>query len=97
MDNIEFIVNRKLEFLKYLKLRLPLYHMSNVFSRDLQYNVQSYFADHGTKVNYPDAEKLAAQLATVYEQDGIYRRINRQTWRLSYPEFTLPRIEKKAS
>lgn len=97
MKAIEFILGHKVEFLKYLKSKFPLYHMSNIFFRDFHFGVIAYLREHGRKVSYNDAEKVASALGGEYEKDGILKRIDHQSWLLNYPEFMLPRVEKKAS
>ena len=97
MKEIEFITSRKTEFLKYLKSKFTLIHMSNVFFRDFHYGVMSYLKEHGRNVRYLDAEKIAREIGTSFEKEGIFKKIDHQSWLLNYPEFALPRTEKKAS
>ena len=93
----ERIVNHKTEFLKYLKSRFQLFHLSNLFFRDLHYGVISYLKEHGSPVGYAEAESIARELGETFERGGIFKKIDHQSWLLQYPEFALPRIEKKAS
>ena len=71
--------------------------MSNLFFRDLHYGVMSYLEEHGMKLRYQDAENVAREVGDAFEKEGIFKRIDHQSWLLNYPEFTLPRVEKKAS
>ena len=97
MNEVETILNNQTEFLKFLKSKFPLIHQSNVFFRDVHYGVMAYLAQHGTKLKYFDAEKVARMVGAALEEKGIFRRMDHQSWLLNYPEFALPRIEKKAS
>ncbi|MBI1803133.1 MAG: hypothetical protein HY033_00155 [Ignavibacteriae bacterium] len=97
MKETQIIVNNQTEFLKYLKEKFPLIHMSNVFFRDFHYGVMSYLQDHGMKLKYNDGEKVAREAGEAFEKNGIFRKIDHQSWLLNYPEFALPRVEKKAS
>ena len=97
MKEAEFIINHKTEFLKYLKSKFTLIHMSNIFFRDFHYGVMSYLQEHGMKVKYLKAEKIARQAGEDFEKNGVFRKIDHQSWLLNYPEFALPRVEKKAS
>src|SRR5258706_9078645 len=94
---IEQLVNHRIEFLNYLKSKFALIHMSNFFFRDFHYGVMSYLEEHGMKAKYLDAEKIAHEVAASYEKEGIFKKIDHQSWLLNYPEFALPRVEKKAS
>ena len=97
MKEVTFINSRQTDFLKYLKSKFTLIHMSNLFFRDFHYGVMSYLEDHGMKMKYYDAEKVAREVGTAFENSSIFKRIDHQSWLLNYPEFALPRVEKKAS
>ena len=97
MKEVDFIVNNQTEFLKYLKSKFTLIHMSNFFFRDFHYGVMSYLKDHGIKLKYYSAEKVAREVGASFEKSGIFKKIDHQSWLLNYPEFALPRVEKKAS
>ena len=97
MKEVEQILNHRSEFLKYLKSKFSLIHMSNFFFRDFHYGVMSYLEEHGMKMKYLNAEKIAREVGMSFEQDGIFKKIDHQSWLLNYPEFALPRVEKKAS
>ena len=97
MKEAESILANQSEFLKYLKSKFPMIHMSNVFFRDFHYGVMSYLAQKGIKRKYYDAEKIAREAGAGLEQKGIFKKIDHQSWLLNYPEFALPRTEKKAA
>ncbi len=97
MQAANTILNNQTEFLKYLKSKFTLIHMSNVFFRDVHYGVMSYLSEHGTNVKYNDAEQVAREVGIAFEKNGIFKKIDHQSWLLNYPEFALPKVEKKAS
>lgn len=94
---IEELLQNQTQLLKYLKEKFVLLHHSNIFFRDLHFGVMSYLAEHGKKISYLDAETAARGVAERFEQAGILKKIDHQSYLLNYPEFSLPRIEKKAS
>ena len=94
---VQEILSHRIEFLKYLKSKFQLIHMSNIFFRDFHYGVMSYLAEHGRKVRYLDAETIAQEAGASLEKEGILKKIDHQSWLLNYPEFALPKVEKKAS
>ncbi len=96
----EYILQHRAEFLKHLKSQFRLIHSSNFFFRDLHFGIMSFLKLHGMKSTYAGAERIAAEVASAFEQGGIFKKIDHQSWLLNYPEFALPRaekIEKKAS
>lgn len=97
MNESAIVLQNEKEFLKYLKQRFTLIHMSNIFFRDFHYGVMSFLSDHGAKLRYKDAERVAREVVEAFEKRGILKRIDFQSWLLNYPEFALPRIQKKAS
>ncbi|TAK60473.1 MAG: hypothetical protein EPO24_06685 [Bacteroidetes bacterium] len=97
MKTKEDIVNQKTEFLSYLKTKFMLIHNSNIFLRDLHFGLMSYIREkNGKKIQYFDGEQLAKSICTEFEKNGIFIKIDHQSWKLNYPEFALPRVEKKA-
>ena len=96
MKEADFIINNQKEFLTYLKSKFTLIHMSNFFFRDFHYGVMSYLEEQGMKLKYYDAEKVAREVGVALEKSGIFKKIDHQSWLLNYPEFALPRVEKKA-
>jgi hypothetical protein len=94
---IDELVGNQTQLLKYLKEKFVLLHHSNIFFRDLHFGVMAYLAEHGKKLAYNDAEAVARDVAGRLEQAGILKKIDHQSWLLNYPEFALPRVEKKAS
>jgi hypothetical protein len=94
MDAVSLIVQNQKDFLKYLKARIPLYHLSNVFFRDLHYAVMNYLMAYRRKLKYYDAEEVARGVIEGFEKAGILKKVDSQTWLLVYPEFQLPRVKK---
>ena len=93
----EFILNHRSEFMKSLKSQFQLIHMSNFFFRDFHYGVMSYLKDHRMKLSYAAAEGIAVEVGEAFVRDGVFKKIDHQSWLLNYAEFALPKIEKKAS
>ena len=94
MKESEYILNNQIEFLQFLKKKFALIHRSNLFFRDFHYGLLSYLEVHGKKVGYSTAEAIARQVGEGFEQNGIFKKIDHQSWLLNYPEFALPRVEK---
>lgn len=97
MKEVEFIINHKTEFMKFLKSKFPLIHNSNLFFRDFHYGIMWYLQEHSLNRRYQEAENIAKEVGKAFEQSGIFKKIDYQTWVLNYPEFALPRVEKKTT
>ncbi len=97
MTETTMILNHQFDFLKFLRDRFPIIHLSNVFFRDLHYGVLYYLAEHDKRKSYRECEKIAIEITESFENSGIFKRIDHKTWTLNYPEFSIPRAEKKTS
>jgi len=97
MKEVDVLVGNETEFLKFLKAKFTLIHLSNLFFRDFHYGVMSFLERKGLKLKYHDAERVAVEAGAAFERRGIFKRIDHQSWLLNYPEFALPRVEKKAA
>ncbi|MDI6765857.1 MAG: hypothetical protein QME52_03435 [Bacteroidota bacterium] len=97
MKEIDFVISHQAEFLKFLKSKFPVIHNSNLFFRDIHYGIMWYLQEHKLDGRYQIAEKVVQEVIKTFVQNGILKKINEQTWVLDYPEFALPRIEKKTT
>lgn len=82
------------EFLDFLRSKFTVIHNSNIFFRDLQFGAMEFLRARGLRTGYSDAERIATAVAEQLERKGIFRRIDHQSWRVDYPDFALPRVEK---
>ncbi|MDB5033731.1 MAG: hypothetical protein JWQ98_972 [Chlorobi bacterium] len=75
-------------FLDFMKSnRYEFYHKSNIFFRDFQYGLWRYLKESQTKVSYADMEKVTKEVIDAWENRGLVKRINRQTFELNMPEY----------
>jgi hypothetical protein len=74
-------------FLSYLKAKFPVFHNSNLFSRDFQYGLKSYLEKKGIKITDSNLVSLSKQFSGYYETEGIFIKTSAQGWKLNYPEF----------
>jgi len=87
MKNVDHILNDDIEVLTFLKDRYPLYHLSNIFFRDIQYGIQMLFERRGARISYTEAEQQAREFVERLEKKKIFVPIDRQSWALYYEEF----------
>ena len=74
-------------FLNFLKAKFPVFHNSNFFLRDFQFGIQQFFEKKDIEITYAEAEKLAFRLAEFFETQKLFVPVNRNTWKVNYPEF----------
>ncbi len=74
-------------FLNFLKATFPVFHNSNFFFRDFHYGVRKYLEKKGNKISYSDSEEIARELGKYFEGEGIFVKIDAQSWKVNYPEF----------
>lgn len=92
-EKIKLLIENRKEVLAFLKGRYHLYHLSNVFFRDLHYGVMAYFEMKKIKCNYVDAELITRNWIESVEQANIFKRIDGGSWMLNYPEFKKPAVK----
>lgn len=84
------------QFLNFLKGRYNLFHMSNVFFRDIHYGVMAYLEMNNLGTSYASAETLTRSVVDGLAKKGILLQIDPQTFVLTYPEFKKPAVVKPA-
>jgi len=87
MNGTEFIKAHKIDFLNFTRKRIPLFHRSNVFHKDLKYSLQAYMSQHHYKLSDVELESVLNALVSVLISDGIFKPISDKCWTLIYPEF----------
>ena len=93
MKHAPEIVDHRLEVLRFLKSKFPIYHRSNIFFRDIQYGVQLFLLRRGARISYTAAESIARALVRALEREGVLVPIDRQSWAVNYPEFRTPQAK----
>jgi len=93
MKHAPEVVDHRLEVLRFLKSKFPVYHRSNIFFRDIQYGVQLFLLRGGARVSYQAADSIARALVAALEREGVLVPVDRQSWAVNYPEFRTPQAK----
>lgn len=96
IEHLTLFADKRSEFLKFLKPKYHLYHLSNVFFRDLHYGVMAYLELNKIKFKYLEAEELTRKVIESLEEANILKKIDKLTWVLNYPEFKKPAVKPAA-
>ncbi len=93
----EYLLNNSKEFLAFLRTRVPVFHLSNIFFRDVHFSVIAFLEAQGMRVAYTSAERLAYRLIEKLEKEKILGPIDRQTWVVLYPDYRTPNRKPAAA
>ncbi len=85
----QFILGNQVEFLRFMRSRSPLFHLSNLFFRDLHYAVLEFLMTKKITVRHTEAEQIAREIGLQFEKKNILKKLNANTWMLMYAEFSL--------
>ncbi|HEY4612961.1 MAG TPA: hypothetical protein VII11_08275 [Bacteroidota bacterium] len=96
VEHLTLFVDKRVDFLKFLKVKYHLYHLSNVFFRDLHYGVMAYLELNKIKFKYLEAEELTRKVIESLEDANILKKVDKLTWVLHYPEFKKPLVKPAA-
>jgi hypothetical protein len=83
----QYVIGNQVEFLQFMRSRSPMFHLSNIFLRDLHYAALEFLKKKNVKIGYTEAEKVAREIALHFEKNNLLKKLNIQTWVLNYPEF----------
>ncbi len=84
MDILSELQNNKIIFFTFMREKYPLFSKSNLFLRDLQYAIMTYFEKKEVKVKYGPAEKIALQFAEYLEKQNELTRLGKFTWKVNF-------------
>ena len=84
MDYLQELKNNKEIFINYLREKYHVIYNSNIFFREIQYGVLTYFEKKGIKLNYPKTEELAYHFAEILEETGELVRMDNRTWKVNF-------------
>ncbi len=93
---LAFLLENQKDFLSFLKTKYQLFHLSNVFFRDLHYGVMSYLEWKNKPMRYPEAEELTRKFIGRLESDGVLKNVDSQAFVLRYPDFKKPPVKPAA-
>jgi hypothetical protein len=85
----QYIIGNQVEFLNFMRTRAQLFHLSNVFFRDLHYAVMEFLKMKKVSVGQTEAEQVAREVALHFEKKNIFKKMNMQTWMLNYTDYAI--------
>lgn len=84
MNRFDLLMTEKEIFLKYMKEKYKIFNNSNIFLRDIQYAIKSFFEKKDIKITYDESEKLMYQLTSNMETSGELLKLSSNTWKVNF-------------
>lgn len=97
MNHFEELKTNQEIFFNYMKEKYHIYLNSNIFFRDIQYAINSYFEKKDIKLKSRQAENLASDFTKYLEAKGDLTRLNYNSFRVNFstePEETSKQLEE---
>ena len=79
----ELQTNQKI-FFGFMREKYPVYYNSNIFFRDIQYAIKSYFETKNIFINYAFAEKLALEFILKLEEQKELIKLSKNSWLVNF-------------
>lgn len=92
-NRLKELLENQEKFFKFMREKYPIFYNSNIFLRDLQYAIRTYFERKDDFISYPQAEELMMKFSNELENKDDLFRLNTNTWKVN---FTLVDPEPKA-
>lgn len=83
----DHILTHSTDFLPFLRTRVPVFHLSNVFFRDMHYAVIAFATEHRLRIGYTEAEEVTRRLIERLEKEKILVPIDHQSWSVNKEDF----------
>lgn len=87
MNALDLFIEKRQDFLGFLKSRFNLFHESNVFFRDLHYGVMGFLQLNRLPSRYSSTEELTKRVIAAYVESKVLIPIDERTWMLNYVAF----------
>ena len=94
MNRFNQLLAEKEIFLNYMKEKYKIFYNSNIFLRDIQYGIKSYFDKKDVTISYSEAEILMKDLTESMEKTGELIKLNSNTWKVNFATTVTPVEEK---
>lgn len=84
MKYLDELISKKEVFINFMKAKYPFYQNSNVFFRDIQYAIKSYFKRKNKFLKYSETEKLALAFTSHLESTKEFIKVSNNAWKVNF-------------
>jgi len=95
MNHLEHLLENKKVFFNFMQQDYPIIQHSNVFFRDMQYAISSYFEMKEFPVKYAQADTIATDFINKLIVSGELTAIDNKSWKVNF-EVGIIKIIKEA-
>jgi hypothetical protein len=79
--HLEFLMNNTGIFQNYFKEKFPVFYNSNIFLRDLQYSIITFYKSKKIHLGMTESEELALKYAGFLESQQVITKLDHNTWK----------------
>lgn len=84
MDHLNELKSNEEIFFRFMREKYPLFFNSNIFFRDIQYSIITYFKLKNHPVKYQEAEKLTNDFVEFLEESEKLIFMSKNTWKVNF-------------
>ena len=84
LKHLEHLIENKKVFFNYMNENYTIFQYSNLFFRDLQYAIISYFEMKEEPVKYALAEKLTKEFISKMIVENELTQIDTKSWKINF-------------
>lgn len=84
MNYVDELVKNENIFLAFMREKYHMFNNSNIFLRDVQYAVKSYFRKDNIELNYSEYEKIALDFLGILTGEGKLNKIEKNVWKVNF-------------
>ena len=84
MNYVQDLVSNKVMFFTFMKEKYKVFENSNIFFRDIQYAIKSYFEKKEHKISYQQAEIIASEFIKSLENEGHLKKMSSNAWKVNF-------------
>lgn len=79
-----YLMNNIEEYFEHFKNKQPVFYNSNVFFRDIQFKILTFFEEKGLKLSYSVCEKMAEELIEKLEEENKFVKLTGNSWKVNF-------------
>lgn len=84
MNHLDHLKKNKNVFFNFMHENYTIFQYSNMFLRDMQYAINSYFELKESPVTYSKAEELAVDFIDYLVSNGELTQIDKKSWKINF-------------
>ena len=84
MEHLNELLSNQAIFFNFMKEKYRVFNNSNIFFRDIQYAIKSYFEKKNKPVKYSEAEKIAKDFIQKMENEGQLKKMSNNAWKVNF-------------